>query len=204
MNYYHNLITQKSWQLLKKLRQEYDFILIGGWAVFLYTHALKSKDIDLILEYQELQRLKEEFEISKNERLKKYEAKSEGLDIDIYLPYYSNPGLPAEELKNFQTFQEGFKTVEKELLAILKAKVLLARKDSVKGRKDLTDLVSLLRLPEFDWQKYQSLINKYDLEALAKTIFDLLGNTTSLEELNLNPYQMSRLKKKILSQLRLK
>lgn len=204
MNYYHNLITQKSWQLLKKLRQEYDFILIGGWAVFLYTHALKSKDIDLILEYQELQRLKEEFEISKNERLKKYEAKSEGLDIDIYLPYYSNPGLPAEELKNFQTFQEGFKTVEKELLAILKAKVLLARKDSVKGRKDLTDLVSLLRLPEFDWQKYQSLINKYDLEALAKTIFDLLGNTTSLEELNLNPYQMSQLKKKILSQLRLK
>lgn len=104
MNFYHELITQKSWELLVKLRQNYDFILIGGWAVYLYTHALKSKDIDLVLPYEELEKLKEEFMVSKNERLKKYEAKAEGLEIDIYLPYFSNPGLPAEELRKFSFF----------------------------------------------------------------------------------------------------
>lgn len=198
MNFYHDLITQKSWQLLKKLRQNYDFILIGGWAVYLYTHALKSKDIDLVLEYEELEKLKEEFEVRKNERLRKYEAKTEGVDIDIYLPYYSNPGLPAEELKKFQALQEGFKVVAKEVLAILKVKVLLERKDSLKGRKDLTDLVSLLKMPEFDWQKYRGLIKEYDLGTLSRTVCDFLRQTNSLEELELNPHQMSRLKGKIL------
>lgn len=198
MNFYHDLITQKSWQLLKKLRQKYDFILIGGWAVYLYTHALKSKDIDLVLEYEELEKLKQEFAVSKNERLKKYEAKAEGSEIDIYLPYYSNPGLPAEDLKKLQTLQEGFKVVAKEVLAILKVKVLLERKDSLKGRKDLIDLVSLLKMPEFDWQKYRGLIKEYDLSTLSRTVCDFLRQTNSLEELGLNPHQMSRLKGKIL------
>lgn len=40
MPFYHNLITQKSWEVLKKLKAKYDFILIGGWAVFLYTKSL--------------------------------------------------------------------------------------------------------------------------------------------------------------------
>src|SRR3989337_2063355 len=119
-NYYHNLLTSKSWRLLQALRKNYNFILIGGWAVFLYTHALKSKDIDLILEYPELAKIKERFEVSKNNRLKKYEARSAEVEIDIYVPHYSNPGLPAEDLKNFEVSQEGFKTLEKEVLSILK------------------------------------------------------------------------------------
>jgi len=53
MDFYHDLVTDKSWELLKKLKKNYDFILIGGWAVFLYTHALKSKDIDLVCEYDQ-------------------------------------------------------------------------------------------------------------------------------------------------------
>jgi len=55
MPYYHDLIAQKSWQLLQSLGKKFDFVLIGGWAVFLYTGALKSKDIDLILDYPQLE-----------------------------------------------------------------------------------------------------------------------------------------------------
>ncbi len=63
--FYQNLITEKSYKILQDLKREFDFILIGGWAVFLYTKALKSKDIDLIVEYQELERLRKKFDLIK-------------------------------------------------------------------------------------------------------------------------------------------
>jgi len=201
MNFYHDLITDKSWELLKKLKKNYDFILIGGWAVFLYTRALKSKDIDLVCEYDQLKKLKEEFAVFKNERLKKYEAKTEGIDIDIYLPYYSNPGLPAEQLQKYKWVVEGFTTVEKEILAILKQKVLLERKDSFKGRKDLVDLISLFRLPDFNWKMYQKIIKEYKLPRQLTLIREIIQKTKAVEELDLNVYQMARLKKKLLTNI---
>ena len=54
MEYYQNIITAKSFQILQALKRQYDFILIGGWAVFLYTRTLKSKDIDIIVDYPAL------------------------------------------------------------------------------------------------------------------------------------------------------
>ena len=98
MKYYQDIITEKSWQLLQEFRKEYKFILIGGWAVYLLTKQLKSKDIDIIIDYQELDRLKSDYLIYKNDRLKKYEINHQGIDVDIYLPFYSNIGLPAATL----------------------------------------------------------------------------------------------------------
>jgi hypothetical protein len=196
MNFYHNLITEKSWKLLQALRRKYDFILIGGWAVFLYTKALKSKDIDLILESSELEKLKEDFEVSKNERLKKYEARREGMEIDIYVPFYSHLGLPVEDLKKFVVGLEGFQTVEKEILAILKQEALSGRRGTVKGRKDLADLICLFRLPDFNWEKYRMTVRQYGLDKSSTTALEILKSTTKMDELGLNIHQMARLKRK--------
>lgn len=204
MNFYHNLITQKSWQALTDLKKRYRFILIGGWAVFLYTKALKSKDIDLVMEYEELKKIKSEFIVSKNERLKKYEARSEEAEIDIYVPFYSNPGIPAEEIKKFTSQIEGFIVAEKEALAILKQKAFLERQNTPKGRKDLVDLISLFRLPDFDWQKHQNLVGNFHLEAEIETVVQIIRQTSSLEELNLNIHQMAGLKRKILPMMGIK
>jgi len=198
MNFYHNLITQKSWKFLLNLKKRYRFILIGGWAVFLYTKALKSKDIDLVLEYEELEKMREEFEIFKNDRLKRYEARSEEVEIDIYLPFYSNPGIPAEELRKFTVTLSGFLVVEKEVLAILKQKVLMERRESVKGRKDLADLVSIFRLPDFDWDEYGRLVKQYKVEDYVDFTRKTLKTTFKIEELGLNAHQFARLKRKIL------
>lgn len=199
MNFYHNIIIQKSWKLLISLRKNYQFILIGGWAVFLYTKALKSKDIDIVTEFSELEKLKDEFFVTKNSRLKKYEAKVEGIDIDIYLPYYSNPGLPAEDLKKFSLNLEGFNVPEVEVLAILKQKALTARADTVKGRKDLIDLVGLFKQGEFDFRKYKRLIYKYQLTEYLESTKEIIKKTPRIEELNLNVHKMGRFKKKVLS-----
>ena len=201
MKFYHDLIVQKSWRLLQSLRKKYDFILIGGWAVFLYARSLKSKDIDLVLEFNQLEKLKNDFPVTKNNRLKKYEAKSEGLEIDIYVPHYSSPGLPAEELAKFTTSLSGFKTIEPEVLVILKQKALLSRKDSLKGRKDLLDIFGLFSLVEFNWQRYQQIIKKYQLQLTTKEIEEIIKKTHRLPEINLNPHQMARFKKKILPNL---
>lgn len=198
MNFYHNLITQKSFQLLQGLRKKYDFILIGGWAVFLYTNALKSKDIDIVLEYSELEKLKLDFEVSKNERLKKYEAKTAEVEIDVYVPFYSNPGLPAEVLKDFQITLEGFQTLRIEVLAILKQKALRERVNTVKGRKDLIDLVSLFSLDDFDWDKYGSYVKLYGVEEYLDFTRKVVKNTVEIEEINLNIHQFARFKRKIL------
>ena len=195
MAFYHNLITEKSWQLLLNLRKKYQFILIGGWAVFLYTRALKSKDIDLVASYKQLDKFKSDFEVSKNDRLKKYEARRQEVEIDIYLPYYSNPGLPAEVLENFKINLEGFQVVEKEILAVLKQKAFLERANSSKGRKDLIDLISLFKLSDFDWSKYKKIIARYQLENQIKEVAGIIQQTKQIEELNLNVHQFSRLKK---------
>jgi len=199
MNFYHNIITQKSWELLLTLRKSYQFILIGGWAVFLYTRVLKSKDIDLVTEFSDLEKIKNDFFAVKNNRLKKYEAKVEGIDIDIYVPHYSNPGLPAEDLKKFAVNLEGFSLPEIEVLAILKQKALISRANTVKGRKDLIDLVSLFQISDFNWEKYRKIVSQYHLGENLKIIREIIAKTTQLEELDLNTHKMARLKRKVLA-----
>jgi len=201
MQYYHDLITQKSWQLLLILKKKYDFVLIGGWAVYLYCQTLKSKDIDLIINYPVLEQLKEEFTVVKNDRLKKYETKTEETDIDIYLPYYSELGLPADEVIKLTTMLENFKVPDVEILALLKAKALLERKNSVKGRKDLIDLVSLFSLEGFDFKKLGQHSRKFQSENLLRVIVEKVKSTTKIDELNLNVHKMAEFKRRTLPKL---
>lgn len=71
MNYYRDSVTQKSWRFLTELARKYRFVLIGGWAVWLYTKQLKSKDIDIVVDLNQLAKLKTRFDLVKNSRLKK-------------------------------------------------------------------------------------------------------------------------------------
>ncbi|PIY70044.1 hypothetical protein COY89_03190, partial [Candidatus Roizmanbacteria bacterium CG_4_10_14_0_8_um_filter_36_36] len=72
-SFYQSIVTEKSWKMLQMLKKNIDFILIGGWAVYLYAKTLKSKDIDIIVDYQELDKIKKNFQLIKNDRLRKYE-----------------------------------------------------------------------------------------------------------------------------------
>ena len=199
--YYHNLITEKSFKILQDLRKKYQFILIGGWAIFLYSQALKSKDIDIIIEYEELEKLKNDFSVFKNERLKKYEIKIEEIDIDIYLPFYSQLGLPLEKIKQYTQSQEGFIVPWPEILLIFKLGVFVKRKNSAKGQKDFLDIFSLLKSSLINWQKYQEIIKKYSLNQLNDDLKNLVSSAQSLAELNLNEQSIAKLKKKILSKI---
>ena len=199
--FYHGLITEKSFKILQDLRRKFNFILIGGWAIFLYTKTLKSKDIDIIIDYDQLEKLKKEFNVFKNERLKKYEIKIEGIDIDIYLPFFSDLGFPVEELKNYTQTFEGFIVSIPEILLILKGVTFKERKGTVKGGKDLIDIFSLLKEKQIDWQKYKEIIKKYNLEKINQELKNLVSSQGAIPELKLLNHQIAKLKKEILKEV---
>jgi len=199
--FYHDLITEKSFKVLQDLKRKFDFILIGGWAIYLYTKALKSKDIDIIIDYDQLEKLKKEFDVSKNERLKKYEVKIEEIDIDIYLPFFSDLKFPVEEIKNHLQFVEGFEVPIPEILLILKTKTYFERRGTTKGEKDLIDIFSLLKEEKINWEVYKELIKKYDLKETNREFKETISSVKSILQLNLLNHQISRLKKKILEKL---
>lgn len=199
--FYQNLITEKSFKILQNLSREFKFILIGGWAVFLYTEALKSKDIDLIVGYDELEKLRQKFTIVKNDRLKKYEIKQEEVDIDIYLPHYSEIGLPVEAIGDHTTNREGFSVPKIEVLLILKQFVFNERRGSSKGEKDKLDILSLLGVGEINWNFYQELLKKYNIGEFKEKLINLLEETKDAPELGLNEYLAAKLKRETLNEL---
>jgi len=108
MNYYRDQITDKSWQVLTELQRELKMVLIGDWAVWVYTRQLKSKDIDVVLDFDQLEILRKDYDVIKNERLRKYEARKGEIQIDVYVPYYSQLGIGAEKVMEMVTTREGF------------------------------------------------------------------------------------------------
>ena len=164
MAYYHDLVTEKSWKELKNLHTICDFTLLGGWAVYLYTRGLKSKDIDILVDYTELPKLQKSFEFVKNDRLHKYEAIRGPVQIDIYTPHYSELGIPVEILLQNSQIVGGFRVILPEYLILLKLFTLSQRGRTPKGRKDFLDLLSLyLSLKDKPFALATMLAHQYSL-----------------------------------------
>lgn len=197
MDYYRDTVTQKSWELLLQLKKNYEFVLIGGWAVWLYTQQLKSKDIDIVVELNDLEKLKGKWTIEKNERLRKYQFRQDEVEVDVYAPYYSDLGVPVEVVALNKQLVEGLWVPRVELMLALKAVSLAARRGSAKGQKDWLDIISLLdKVGKFEvrelskWRKYETV------DAGLRLVVDDLRLTTEVKELGLNRHQMAKSKKK--------
>lgn len=202
MDYYRNQVTRESWELLTKLSKAYRFILIGGWAVWVYTKQLKSKDIDIILSFDELGLLHHEYEVVKNERLYKYEARKGMVQIDVYVPHYSKLGLPLEIVQKHIVSLSGFRIPSPPVLLMLKQVAYAARKGSSKGKKDLLDIIALLLLPQFDWGQYVTLLSQAAPDT-KQQLQAVIASQTEVPELALNRHAYARMKKKWLAMLAL-
>jgi|SRR3989344_7945580 len=191
--YWNSLLTEKSWQILQELKRSYNFILIGGWAVYLFTRQQKSKDIDIVVDLNELQKLKRK-ELSKNDNLKKYEIKNDEVDIDIYVEYYSKLVIPVEDIKKYKISLEGFDVIGKEALVLLKQSAFRDRKNSIKGEKDRIDIVSLVLLSEFDLDIYMKIANKYNLNEFFQELKQIILNYNDFDVIGLIPQELKKKK----------
>ncbi len=202
MQYYHNLITEKSWQELQSLKGLVDFVLIGGWAVYLYSRALKSKDIDIIVDFDQLPILGKNYNLQKNERLNKYEARKGEIEIDIYLPHFSKIGIPVERLLKATKQVDGFVVVDPNYLLALKIYTLNQRGRSAKGRKDFLDIISLISSKQIDLLQTKKVLQEFKMEQELKVFTEFLKESSQVEELGLNAHNFSRLKKEIVAGLK--
>ncbi len=163
-HFYHPEATESSWRLLQELKRKYEFILIGGWAVWLYTRALKSKDIDIIVDFDGLASLRKDFQASKNPRLKKYEIKQGSTDVDVYVFYYTDFGVPPALLQKNVRRVEGFRVLDPEYLLILKLNAVENRGMSLKGEKDRIDILALIASKSVDLKEFRSICIENRLE----------------------------------------
>ncbi len=198
--FWHDNITEKSFVALKELKNKFDFILIGGWAIYFWSRKMKSKDIDIVLDYSELGKFREKYPLEKNTRLHKYEVKLREFDIDIYLPHFSRIGFPLEKLPDYTQNIEGFKVPQIEILLFLKLYAYSERQNSLKGEKDKIDIIGLLDSVEINWGKFKKISENYN-KKLSPVLKSILENTQKVEELGLNDSGMSKLKKQILKHL---
>lgn len=198
MDYYHNLITEKSWKELQNLRRRLDFTLIGGWATYMYAKTLKSKDIDIIVDYDKLPVIAKLYNLSKNDRLKKYQAGNEEVEIDIYLPHYSKIGIPVEDIIDKTRVIEGFTVLDPAYLCALKLYTLGERGRTPKGRKDFLDILSLFTSFVFEAVAVRTLITRYHLEASRGVFVDFLSESQEIPELNLSTHSYAKVKRAII------
>lgn len=202
--FWSEFATKASWEKLQALSQEFNFILIGGWAVYLWTNAHKSRDIDIVIDYAVLSQISKKYKVEKNERLKKYEIKTEQFDIDIYVSHFSKLPLPVEELFAYTTKIKGIMVVASEALLILKQGAELNRRGNVKGRKDMIDILTLLIYSQFDLKKYRGLLKKYGLEKLEGVLTEeiALFSKSDLPYVGMNEHSFSRWKKEFVKKLK--
>lgn len=205
MEFWNSLLIEKSWNLLQELKKKpFKFIVIGGWATYLWTKTQKSKDIDIVVkDFKNLEFLKNIYSMSKNDKLKKYEIKIEEIDIDIYVPFYSKLAIPLEELINYTTKIEGFEVPEIEILLILKQGAELERKESVKGLKDRLDILALFLYSEIDFKKYYQYLKKYKIEHFLQRLKKIISSFTLQDAsyFSLNPRELKLNKQRILKDL---
>jgi hypothetical protein len=202
MEFWNSILTEKSWKILQRLKG-FNFILIGGWAAYLWTNLHKSKDIDIVIKnFKDLALLKAKYDLSKNNNLKKYEIKIEEVEIDIYVPFFSALAVPVDEIHKYTTKIQNFKVVKPEVLLILKQGAEQDRENSVKGQKDRIDIMTLLFYANIDFKGYFKLLKKYKKEHYYERLKNIINNFREIKYIEMNPRKFKLKKQEIIRKLK--
>ena len=203
MEFWNSDITNDSWKELLVLSTKYNFILIDGWAIYLYTKLQKSRDIDMVVDYDQIKLLSVDFEMRKNPSLYRYEIKFQKFDIDVYTPFYSKLTVPPEDLINNYTLIENIRVPRVEELLILKLGAFDYRMNSIKGQKDRLDITGLAFYSNIDYSRLKKLLNKYKRPFYIDLYVNAIAHIEKrlLPFLNLNESTYAKVKKKTLEKI---
>ena len=163
--------VERSWRVLGELKGFGDFVLIGGWGVYLWTRKLKSRDIDVYVDQKNFYRLQSElmqrgYALKRNVRLLKFEALISDVEVDIYTPFMSRLAVPCLDVFNRKLYSviEGFNVAIPEVLLLLKAQVAQERWRAEKGLKDRVDIISLLKFADIKRDVLEQMLREYNTE----------------------------------------
>ena len=131
-----------------------DAILIGGWGTWVRTGGPMSHDIDLILDRAQLavlDGLVDDLSVSHHLAGTKWRATWRSIHLDLYVPHQSRLGanlqLRTERLAAYQERHGRYRVLTVPAHLATKMAALLDRPDSLPGRKDRAEILSLLADP---------------------------------------------------------
>lgn len=183
MELWNERIVKESYEVLNKLKKDVDFVIIGGWASWLYTKKIKSKDIDVYINFKDFFNFQEILAekgifISLNRKLKKYSVKIMDIDIDIYTPHYCNLIVSCKDVFSKKWFKmiDGFKVILPELLLVLKLKAEEERKWTVKGFKDRIDILTIIHKLNLNKKFLLELKKKYKIDIIKRILNIIRGS----------------------------
>jgi len=169
--------VEKSWLVLGELRELANFVLIGGWGVYLWTRKLKSRDIDICIDQENFYMLQYELQqkgygLKRNIRLMKFEALIDDVEVDIYTPFMSKLVVPCVDVfdKKLYSSIERFKVATPEALLLLKAQAAQQRWQAEKGVKDRVDILSLLKFADIKKPTLRRMLKKYDKDGALQSV----------------------------------
>jgi heme exporter protein D len=164
-------VVERSWRVLGELKGFADFVLIGGWAVYLWTRKLKSRDIDVYIDQENFYKLQSDltlrgYSLKRNVRLMKFEALISDVEVDIYTPFMSKLVIPCSDVfdRKLYSMIEGFKVAVPEVLLLLKAQAAKDRWHAEKGLKDRVDIISLLKFADVKRDVLDQVLREYDTQ----------------------------------------
>lgn len=162
-DFYRDEQVRGAQSVLARLQQIVpDAVILGGWAVFLYTGGQRSTDVDIAVDFPSLGRLQQEFgaALTKNPNLRKYELIIDRVEVDVLVVHFSNAGIPIEELLEPTVSITGFRVMSAEGLLAMKLCAWIDRAGRPKGDKDEADVLSMLSVITFDWEQYRTITSK--------------------------------------------
>lgn len=200
MEFWNSDITGESGNQLISLSKKYKFVLIGGWAIYMYTKLQKSRDIDMVVDYVQTRPLFADFQMRNNPSLRKYEIKFQKFNVDVYTPFYSRLSVSPQDLLNNYRVIENIMVPRVEEMLILKPGAFYDRKSSIKGQKDRVDIAGLVFYSTVDYSRLRVLLNQYKKESYMDLLLDAVGNIDRhlLPYLNLNESTYSKIRKRTL------
>ncbi|MBI2508222.1 hypothetical protein HYV89_04690 [Candidatus Woesearchaeota archaeon] len=203
MELWNETVVEKSYDILNKIKEELDFIIIGGWASWFHTKTVKSKDIDIYVDFGDFFNFQKSLAnkgifISLNQKLKKYESKIDDVDIDIYTPNYCDLIIPCKDVFFEKWFKkiDGFNVILPEPFLILKLKAEENRSGTIKGFKDRIDILAMIHKSDLDRKFLSEIEKRYKFDAKGR-VSKIIRTAKKEFEYFFPEYQNLRLLKKL-------
>ncbi len=198
--------TNRSLEVLRALPEGLDFVLIGGWAVYLYVGNQKSEDVDIAINLDKLDFFRKYGIEGYDGTTIKYSIIN-GTRVDLFISGYTDRDLPLPISKIMRDYVviEGMKVVDRELLLLLKLWGYFGH-DEVKIRKDIIDVVSLVFYGSIGFEKFASYIKEYKVSKRRSSdaLLEYLDRSEGLwEYISPSKQEFDALKRRYKSRLRM-
>lgn len=200
-------IYDKSLEILKQIidaqeEHNFKFVLIGGWATWVYNPYMKSRDIDLVVHKADYWKIKNfllslGFSESYGGHLGKkgfamlYEG--DKIEIDVY----DETVAGFDVMKVIKNAKE--KVIEDKIVGVasitdlttMKLKSAIDRMGSAKGEKDISDLLAILdkHFKDIKWDIIMETIDKKEVANVMRILFSDIKQTQKFYRLNFKKFQ---------------